>query len=91
MKPPKTLKVRLVKRRVYTEEDYWRIVFFRFGSLENFDNSVATYTEVSRRTGIHVATIRNFLLRFEDDGNQVFLRRRYNGGHSQKISFELEE
>ena len=91
MKPPKTLKVRLARRRSYTEEDYWRIVFYRFGSLENFDNPVATYSEVSRRTGIHHGTIRVFLQRFEDDGNQVFLRRRYNGGNGKKISFELEE
>ena len=91
MKPPKTLKVRLVRRRTFTEEDYWRIIFFRFGSLEHFDNPVATLAEVSKRTGIHVDTIRKFLLRFEDDGNQIFLRRKYNGGYNKKITFELEE
>ena len=80
-----------MRRRVYTEEDYYRIVFYRFNSLENFDNPVATYSEVSRRTGIHQDTILKFLKRFEDDGNQVFMRRRYNGGNNKKISFKLEE
>ena len=76
-----------MRRRSFKEEDIWRVVYYRFASLEHFDHPVATYSQISKRTGIHHGTVREFLRRFENNGNQVFMGRRYNGGTS-KISFE---
>jgi hypothetical protein len=62
--PPKetsTLPIRLFPRRTYTAEDIWRVVFFRYGSVEDFSKKVLSFADVGKLTGFPQETVRRQL------------------------------
>ena len=85
---PKVL-FKLNQRRVLTEADLWRIVYYRFGAVDDFSCVERTIAEISKLVSIHPRTIQAFLARFVSDGHEVHLRRRFNGSKTPKISEEL--
>lgn len=63
---------------MYTEEDHWRVVFFRYGSLTDFTQVQQSVAEISKRLRYHKASVAAILKRFSQAGNKVVLRRRFN-------------
>ena len=57
----KILPIRLFSRRTYTEEDIWRVVFFRYGSVNDFSQKRLSFIDVSKLTGIPQETVRRQL------------------------------
>ena len=45
-KGPKVLKVRMVRRQVFTEEDHWRIIYARYGSFTDFSQIQQSQAEI---------------------------------------------
>ena len=86
------LTVGLVKRTVFTEQDLWRIVFFRYGSFDNFDHIRMTPLQISKYTNFNYFTIYRFLQRFEKHGHTIIMARKCNGpyiGSGVKIDNEI--
>ena len=52
------MPIRLFARRTYTEEDIWRVVFFRYGSVNDFSKKRLSFIDVSKMTGIPQETVR---------------------------------
>ena len=50
-KLPRVLKIRLSRRRTFSEEDIWRMVYLRFGSLSDFGQVQRNYNEVAKCFG----------------------------------------
>ena len=88
-RPLKPLFVKLFTRRVFSEAEIWRLVYFRYNSIANFDNPIRTFQEIAAITGIKYQTVGSILQRFIRDGFQVVIRRHYNGNSRKDNALKL--
>ena len=54
---PKRLVVNVAKRRVFTIEDHFLCVYYRYGSVEDFSEHRMSIRNVSKATGIRIPSV----------------------------------
>ena len=79
VKVPKAQELKLFPRRVFTEHDHLRVVYFRFNSLQDFSRVTLSFKEVAKVTSLADCTVRAILRRFAENGNKVVFGRKTNG------------
>ena len=75
---PRNLVIDMSSRRTYTAADIYRVVYSRYGSVDDFSVHVRSIKNVALETNISKPTVQKMLQRFVADGYSVFMRRQLN-------------
>ena len=87
VKPSKVEQLKLFTHRVYDKHDQLRVVYYRYGSINDFSVIRMKAEDISKILSINVSTVMSILNRFIRNGYNVVMKRQFNKGarHLAKI------